>query len=106
MSTLTAEAITKIESFVSDSDDGKKLRKGRGKRRRKTVKQVEKNVRGTKTSKKKKANKKSSKKKRSANKVADKKNKEPAAKPARRTLYGGRRRVLTSEELLSTRDDR
>ena len=106
MSTLTAEAITKIESFVSDSDDGKKLRKGRGKRRRKTVKQVEKNVRGTKTSKKKKANKKSSKKKRSANKAVDKKNKEPAAKPARRTLYGGRRRVLTSEELLSTRDDR
>ena len=106
MSTLTAEAITKIESFVSDSDDGKKLRKGRGKRRRKTVKQVEKNVSGTKTSKKKKANKKSSKKKRSANKAVDKKNKEPAAKPARRTLYGGRRRVLTSEELLSTRDDR
>ena len=68
MSTLTAEAITKIERIVSDGDGSKKQRKGRGRRRRKPDKQVEKKSSNTKTTKKKKVAKKSSKKKRSTKK--------------------------------------
>ncbi len=108
MSTLTVDVVTKIQRIMSDDEGEKKPRKNRGRRRRKTTKKQSSKVAQPKpTNKKKKVSKKVSKKKRSAKKGSTEKGKkETELKPTRRTLYGGRRRSLTSEELQSTRDER
>ena len=109
MSTMTSDVIVKMKKIVN------KDKKPKDKRRRRRPKKIEthSNLKENKVAKKKRAKKSKRKAKRSRRpnqpkqktEVKDKKIEEKS-KVQRRSLYGGRRRTLSSEELQVTRDDR
>ncbi len=115
MSTLTEEVITKIRHLLGDDQPEKKKKRSRGRRRKKPTKKPAQEALSSSSKQpsksgnkpKKKTSKRNTKKKTAVKKAAEvKETKQSTPKKTRRTLYGGRRRTLSSEELQTNRDDR
>ena len=116
MSTMTADVVVKVKELLEIEKTPP--RKRRGKKNKKS--RAEKNASKDKNDKSSRSNKKSSKKRRPRRKTSSQKStnnsqadvqvkkqaKAEPKKPVRRSLYGGRRRSLSTDEVQAVRDDR